>query len=215
MNRLGGIFYNGRPLPNDTRKKIVDLYKQGVQICNISRNLRISHTCVSKILARFNETGSIAPGTKGGSKPIKTTLKVVQKITEYKVKDPGLFAREIRDRLLNDGVCNEYNVPSVSSVSRILREKVGNVQNPSNPLYKDYKKLNCFPLSDSDNIDETNRESHSSQLSSKSTILSSLASEYRPSTSLSGQQSSQMSDQMMNPDAISNANFFSYHVNFR
>ncbi len=42
-----------------------------------------------------------------------------------KARDPGIFAWEIRDRLIQDGVCDKYNVPSVSSISRILRNKLG------------------------------------------------------------------------------------------
>ena len=52
-------------------------------------------------------------------------LQVVGYIKELKSKDPGIFAWEIRDRLLADGVCDKYNVPSVSSISRILRNKIG------------------------------------------------------------------------------------------
>ena len=85
---------------------------------------QVSHGCVSKILARYNDTGSILPGTIGGSKPRVTTNRVVDAIRRYKEKDPGIFAWEIRDKLLADVVCDKFNVPSVSSISRILRNKV-------------------------------------------------------------------------------------------
>ncbi|XP_057340153.1 paired box protein Pax-1 isoform X1 [Microplitis mediator] len=125
VNQLGGVFVNGRPLPNAVRLRIVELAQLGIRPCDISRQLRVSHGCVSKILARYHETGSILPGAIGGSKPRVTTPKVVQYIKQLKLKDPGIFAWEIRDRLLSDGVCDKYNVPSVSSISRILRNKVG------------------------------------------------------------------------------------------
>nr|BAK41862.1 paired box protein [Eptatretus burgeri] len=125
VNQLGGVFVNGRPLPNAIRIRIVELAQLGIRPCDISRQLRVSHGCVSKILARYNETGSILPGAIGGSKPRVTTPTVVNHIREYKQRDPGIFAWEIRDKLLADGVCDKYNVPSVSSISRILRNKIG------------------------------------------------------------------------------------------
>ncbi|CAG0879341.1 unnamed protein product [Cyprideis torosa] len=137
VNQLGGVFVNGRPLPNAVRLRIVELAQLGIRPCDISRQLRVSHGCVSKILARYNETGSILPGAIGGSKPRVTTPKVVNYIRQLKQKEPGIFAWEIRDRLLTDGVCDKFNVPSVSSISRILRNKIGNFSNhhhhPSNP----------------------------------------------------------------------------------
>ncbi|XP_037943737.1 paired box pox-meso protein-like, partial [Teleopsis dalmanni] len=125
VNQLGGVFVNGRPLPNATRMRIVELARLGIRPCDISRQLRVSHGCVSKILARYHETGSILPGAIGGSKPRVTTPKVVSYIRELKQRDPGIFAWEIRDRLLSEGVCDKTNVPSVSSISRILRNKLG------------------------------------------------------------------------------------------
>ncbi|XP_068214619.1 paired box protein Pax-1-like isoform X2 [Palaemon carinicauda] len=107
--------------------RIVELAQLGIRPCDISRQLRVSHGCVSKILARYNETGSILPGAIGGSKPRVTTPKVVNYIKDLKQKDPGIFAWEIRERLLKDGVCDKYNVPSVSSISRILRNKIGSL----------------------------------------------------------------------------------------
>ncbi|XP_053545591.1 paired box protein Pax-9 isoform X1 [Bombina bombina] len=131
VNQLGGVFVNGRPLPNAIRLRIVELAQLGIRPCDISRQLRVSHGCVSKILARYNETGSILPGAIGGSKPRVTTPTVVKHIRTYKQRDPGIFAWEIRDRLLADGVCDKYNVPSVSSISRILRNKIGNLSQQS------------------------------------------------------------------------------------
>lgn len=118
---------NGRPLPNATRMRIVELARLGIRPCDISRQLRVSHGCVSKILARYHETGSILPGAIGGSKPRVTTPKVVNYIRELKQRDPGIFAWEIRDRLLSEGICDKTNVPSVSSISRILRNKLGSI----------------------------------------------------------------------------------------
>ena len=172
VNQLGGVFVNGRPLPNAVRVRIVELAQMGVRPCDISRQLRVSHGCVSKILARYHETGSILPGAIGGSKPRVTTPKVVEYIRwviflssisfdwtvcsitcctrnrKLKRTDAGIFAWEIRDRLLTDGICDKYNVPSVSSIrwvkcdsrlasgsyftlffSRILRNKIGTNNN--------------------------------------------------------------------------------------
>ncbi|VDO54267.1 unnamed protein product, partial [Brugia timori] len=102
---------------------IVELAHQGVRPCDISRQLRVSHGCVSKILGRYYETGSIRPGVIGGSKPKVATPKVVQTIAAYKRANPTMFAWEIREKLLEERVCDSENVPSVSSINRIVRNK--------------------------------------------------------------------------------------------
>ncbi|KAK7576568.1 hypothetical protein V9T40_012854 [Parthenolecanium corni] len=127
VNQLGGVFINGRPLPNHVRYKIVELAAQGVRPCVISRRLRVSHGCVSKILNRYQETGSIRPGVIGGSKPRIATPDVERRIEEYKEENPQMFSYEIRDsslvcsRLIKEGLCERGNAPSVSAISKLLR----------------------------------------------------------------------------------------------
>lgn len=65
VNQLGGNFANGKPLPFHVRLRILELALCGYRPCDISRQLLVSHGCVSKILARFAETGSILPGAIG------------------------------------------------------------------------------------------------------------------------------------------------------
>ncbi|XP_039976507.1 paired box protein Pax-5-like [Xiphias gladius] len=124
VNQLGGVFINGRPLPHAARQRIVELAQLGVRPCEISRRLRVSHGCVSKILARYNETGSIRPGVIGGSKPKVATPRVVQMILHLKHTNPTMFAWEIRDRLMLERVCDHDSVPSISSINRIIRSRV-------------------------------------------------------------------------------------------
>lgn len=127
VNQLGGVFVGGRPLPDSTRQKIVELAHSGARPCDISRILQVSNGCVSKILGRYYETGSIRPRAIGGSKPRVATQEVVHKISHYKRECPSIFAWEIRDRLLQDSVCTTDNIPSVSWTADIVNEvKVGN-----------------------------------------------------------------------------------------
>ncbi|NXY02428.1 PAX3 protein, partial [Pteruthius melanotis] len=121
VNQLGGVFINGRPLPNHIRHKIVEMAHHGIRPCVISRQLRVSHGCVSKILCRYQETGSIRPGAIGGSKP---------KVSPSRPPGSGqilaaVAGRGPRGAARDEPVTALHSPPEVSSISRILRSKFG------------------------------------------------------------------------------------------
>uniref|UniRef100_A0AC35U4R8 Paired domain-containing protein n=1 Tax=Rhabditophanes sp. KR3021 TaxID=114890 RepID=A0AC35U4R8_9BILA len=60
-NLYGRAYCPGRPLSTDDRYRIVELYEQGMKVNAISKVLCVSHGCVSKIISRFRETGSVLP----------------------------------------------------------------------------------------------------------------------------------------------------------
>uniref|UniRef100_A0A8C9P0V4 Paired box 4 n=1 Tax=Spermophilus dauricus TaxID=99837 RepID=A0A8C9P0V4_SPEDA len=121
MNQLGGLFVNGRPLPLDTRQQIVQLAVSGMRPCDISRSLKVSNGCVSKILGRYYRTGILEPKGIGGSKPRLATPPVVARIAQLKDQYPALFAWEIQRQLCAEGLCTQDKTPSVSSINRVLR----------------------------------------------------------------------------------------------
>ena len=124
VNQLGGVFINGRPLPNHIRLKIIEMAAAGVRPCVISRQLRVSHGCVSKILNRYQETGSIKPGIIGGSTSKLARPEggeVERRVKELTQVNPGIFSWEIRDRLVEEGLCSGDSVPSISSIARMVK----------------------------------------------------------------------------------------------
>jgi len=82
LNQLGGVFINGRPLPNHIRLRIVEMASEGVRPCAISRALCVSHGCVSKILQRYEDTGSVRPGSVTGNKQRVASATVQQQVPQ-------------------------------------------------------------------------------------------------------------------------------------
>ena len=123
LNQLGGAYINGKPLPKEIRHEIITLALQGFRPCDISRRLRITHGCISKLLSKYRKTGSIQPGGEGVGRPRVITPNIAQKIKQYTKEQPGLYSWEIRDRLIQDNICSRENIPSLSSISRLLKNE--------------------------------------------------------------------------------------------
>uniref|UniRef100_A0A914DXW8 Uncharacterized protein n=1 Tax=Acrobeloides nanus TaxID=290746 RepID=A0A914DXW8_9BILA len=86
---------------------------------------QLLHLWGSKNMRRFggnSETpNNSSSKSSTGTKPKVATPQVVAKIEQYKRDNPTIFAWEIRERLINEAVCEQP--PSVSSINRILRTR--------------------------------------------------------------------------------------------
>ena len=86
-----------------------------------SLSLCLKYFCLISVYFRYQETGSIKPGSTGGSKPRVATPDIEKKILDMQTDAPGIFSWEIREKLLKENMIDRASVPSVSSISRILR----------------------------------------------------------------------------------------------
>ena len=111
-------------MPKDIREQIINLARIGVRPCDISRQLKITHGCISKLLSKYQKTGSINPGGTNVGRPKVITPRIEQKIDQYRREQPGIFSWELRDRLLRENVCSRERLPSLSSISRLIKRKM-------------------------------------------------------------------------------------------
>ena len=124
LNQLGGVFFNGKPLPNSVRQQIIEMAELGIRPCDISRQLKVSHGCISKLLSKYNNTGSFEPGRATKKKAIEVSPTIAKKIDEYRRTTPGIFSWEVKEKLLADGLCSKKTLPHQTDVSGMLREEM-------------------------------------------------------------------------------------------
>ncbi|XP_061401777.1 paired box protein Pax-6-like [Musca vetustissima] len=115
---------NGQPSPSTlsalvSQQRLLELSRfSGLRGYDIAQHMLTQQGAVSKLLGSLRP-----PGLIGGSKPKVATPTVVSKIEQYKRENPTIFAWEIRERLISEGVCTNATAPSVSSINRILRNR--------------------------------------------------------------------------------------------
>ena len=74
--------------------------------------------CVAAFVI-IKRTAHIFPRRRGGRRnPSKLSDNVLESIELFKLMKPSMFGREIRERLLNNGVCDGRNLPALSTVNK-------------------------------------------------------------------------------------------------
>lgn len=112
---------NGKPLPNTVRQRIIEMAELGIRPCDISRQLKVSHGCISKLLSKYNDTGSFEPGRAKRKTSRDVSSEVKNKIEEYRRTAPGIFSWEVKEKLVADGWCTKESLPPLTVISRLLR----------------------------------------------------------------------------------------------
>ncbi|XP_050300070.1 paired box protein Pax-6-like isoform X2 [Anthonomus grandis grandis] len=115
----GGAVPPGHPLASlVSQQRFLELSRFGLRHYDLAQHMLTQQGAVTKLLGTLRP-----PGLIGGSKPKVATPAVVSKIEQYKRENPTIFAWEIRERLISEGVCTNATAPSVSSINRILRNR--------------------------------------------------------------------------------------------
>ena len=127
-NVLGREFRPGKPLSTEImiRRRIVCLYLSGDGPRAISRTVRGTHAGVY-IIGHYQTYayGTYSPFNEGGrGNPSKLSDNVIKSIEFFKLMKPSMFGREIRERLLNDGVCDGGNLKALSTVNKGIKNKL-------------------------------------------------------------------------------------------
>ena len=115
------MFVNGKPLPNSVRQRIIEMAELGIRPCDISRQLKVSHGCISKLLSKYNDTGSFEPGRAKRKTSRDVSSEVKNKIEEYRRAAPGIFSWEVKEKLVVEGYCTKESLPPLTVISRMLR----------------------------------------------------------------------------------------------
>ncbi|KAL9976754.1 hypothetical protein ACROYT_G014083 [Oculina patagonica] len=113
VNAYGGIFDNGRVLPNMYRERILDLYDEGW-----------GQRQISKVVSRYNEANTSLRPAKSHNESRKIDQDALDYIEVQKLMKPSIYGRELQERLLLDGVVNPADIPSVSQINKVVREKL-------------------------------------------------------------------------------------------
>ena len=109
LNRYGGCFDNGRPLPEMQRERVLDLYHDGFGHRQIAREVRSSPGFVQKVIDRYNEQNTSLKAARVDYPRPKIDEAALEYIEVQKVRKPSIYSSEIQQRLLLDGVVHPAN----------------------------------------------------------------------------------------------------------
>ena len=107
----------GKALPIKVREEIIEKWLAQTSVAEISRQLRLPHKTVSNIVDVWLTRPSIEPQLGGNKSRTARTDDVIMYTEFSKQSKPSVYAKEIQQNLVENGVCLPENTPSMASIS--------------------------------------------------------------------------------------------------
>ena len=131
-NSHGGVYAPGKPIRDEVRSKITDLFAQGFTYSEIAREVRVDSKTCKKIISKSINIGSISPGRSTGRKATVGNLDSVKFVEYLKSTQPSITAKIIQRNVAHLGA---EHVPALPTINKIARDKLGYT----------YKKIQTIP----------------------------------------------------------------------
>lgn len=125
-SKLGRFYGKGKKLETSIRYEIIDKYGEGKSVESIATELKLDPRTVLKTVREYMDTGHVeCSGRTTGAPTVVANETVVQTIEYYLFRKPSLYLKEIQDMLVKDGVCQVDNVPCISYIQKIIKNRLG------------------------------------------------------------------------------------------
>ena len=123
------------------------MYNEGFSVTDISNDVRVTVRGVNKIINHYAHHGTLIPFSRGGGEADVVTDDVLHCIEIWKLQRPSIYAREIQNRLLLEGICDRDELPSISAINQSLGGKLGMTRKKLTSVPKEY-------MDNSEKVDE-------------------------------------------------------------
>ena len=135
LNRHGGCYDSGRSYPDVIREQVLDLAHAGTSQRQIAIEVRVSRGYVQKVLQQYTHKNISIRSPRTSFFVPKVTNEVLEFMSVEKIIKPSIYASELRERLLLDGVVDADDLPSASQINKRMRRD----------LVMSKKKLSVIP----------------------------------------------------------------------
>lgn len=124
INQSGGLYDNGRNLPQFIRERVLDLHHAGFSQRGIAQELSTSRHFVQNVIRDYDAFNSSCQPVKGHKGHSVLTPDAIECIENEKLIKPSIYCTELQNRLVLDGVVHPADLPHISTISYLLRKEL-------------------------------------------------------------------------------------------